>query len=435
MTIIRKLGKSEQLLANLNQQACTWNIVIVARIIGTVKYDLLVKAFHYLLQRHTILSSTIVQHESGLSFDLNKKIPTVPIHVISDLKDKLWEEAVNVELNTPISHDSCLLRTLLFHPLDESDVTYLIATIHHSVSDGQSSIQLISDLLNYYNQISLDKVIIPEVLAALPPAENLLPKFAKGFRGFINSNFLLSRIIIQKLFNRPINIRFEKYVPVLQRKSKVIHTKLNSITTTKFISLCKNENTTVHAAICAAMVRSAAYRLNRSKTVTTNISCKSSVNMRRRFEPKLGNSYMGSMASLVLNFLSVNTSNSFWTISRSIKQSITSSLSRGDDFLMLKLTKFFYNYLRFFPKEVTSTVHVSNLGNLTIPNSYGSLELDEISFCTPNRLYAGSFTVEVTTFQNQIFLNFVFVEPLISQSSVELLVKDTISQILDVCDI
>ena len=100
---------------------------------------------------------------------------------------------------------------------------------------------------------------------------------------------------------------------------------------------------------------------------------------------------------------------------------------------MLLSSGFLFHYLLRFPRQIASTVHISNVGRVSISQDYDPFTLEEISFATANRFYGGIYTVEVTTFQEKLFLNFVFVEPLISKSTMYELVDNTISQIVEVC--
>lgn len=434
MTLYRKLGKSEQILANLNQQACTWNIVIVCRIKGVIKKNILSRAFDLVLHRHPILNCRIIGKPGNLYFEKIKKPFKVPIRFIKGYRGNLWDGIVQTELNTKINTDECLLHSIIIHPDGEQDVTYLINTLHHAVSDGQSAMQLHGELLTYYHQIELDlPTCLEHSLPPLSPVESFLPDWAKGFHGLLICQLFILRLLLQKTWHRPKTFNFETYQPIQSRHCEIIHRQLDAESTQALIDLCRIENTTVHAAICTAMILTLASQLNQGNSNYTKISCKSSVNLRKRFVPPINNDQMGAMASLILNFLAVGNDVSFWDLARAFKHKITTSLNLHDDFRMLLASRYFFHFLRYFPKEVASSVHVSNVGKVCIPQNYGSFKLEEISFSTANRFYGCTYTVEVTTFNEKVFLNFVFVEPLISRKTMEVLTNNTISRIVDIC--
>lgn len=436
MTIIRDLGKNEQILTNLNQLACTWNIVIVSRIRGLLDEKTLGQAFELVRQRHPILNCRIVKSSKNFYFESSQEMPKVPLRIIKDFGGNIWEEIAQQELNTKIDPQECLLRAVIVYPLEEQDVTYLIMSLHHAVADGQSSMQLHSEILTYCQQIVQGLPIILDTndsLPILPPVESFLPKWTRGLTGLVISQLYLLYLVLQKNWHRPKTFEFEKYQPIELRRCKVIHRQLDPEITKALITLSRKENTTVHAALCAAMILTAARKMNEDNSKEICISCKSTVNLRKRLVTPICNNQMGPFASLLMSYLAVQASTSFWDLAREVKQQIEDSLRREEDFRMLLSSGFLFHYLLRFPRQVTSTVHISNVGRVTIPHVYGPFTLEEISFATANRFYGGIFTAEVTTFQEKMFLNFVFVEPLISQSAVEEFISDTISQIIEVC--
>jgi hypothetical protein len=436
MVITRELGQNEKILTKLNQLACTWNIAIVSRIKGLLDGETLIQAFDFVRQRHTILNSRIVKSSGKLYFEELREIPTLPLRIIRDFKGCIWEEIVQQELNLKITSQGCLLRAIIVYPLAEKDTTYLITLLHHAVSDGQSSMQLHAEILTYCQQIARgDSITIKTVdaLPILPPVEAFLPQWTKGLKGFFNGYLYLLRLVVEKIWHQPKTLSFEKYLPVGLRHCNLIHRQLDSGLTENLITLCKKEGTSVHAALSAAMILTAMRKINPLPDKEICISCKSSVNLRKRLFPPISNYKMGAFASLLMSYVKVQKKIEFWDLAREVKKQIDFSLKRKDDFRMLIASDFLFHYLLTFPREIASTVHISNVGSISIPRNYDPFILEEISFATANRFYGGSYTVEVTTFQEKLFLNFVFVEPLISKSTMCELVDDTISQIVGIC--
>ncbi len=86
------------------------------------------------------------------------------------------------------------------------------------------------------------------------------------------------------------------------------------------------------------------------------------------------------------------------------------------------------------PNDVSDTLSVYFIGKFNIPNVYVSFELEDISYLGSNSLYAGLFATNVSTFQGKMLLNFVFSQPSISQDTMEALVNNAMSCMIEACD-
>ena len=434
MTFIRKLGKNEQILASLNQLACTWNIVIVSRIKGNLTIDILSQAIKLVQQHHAILNYRIIGPLGNLYFDKIQCKPTVPIKVINNYIGSPWQGIVQEELNTKIDPSKYLLRFVVVYPSNEPNTTYLITTLHHAVSDGRSSIQLHAELLTYCQQIvSGTSISIENSLPILASVETFLPSWTKGIKGFCKSASFLFSLVLNNLRHRPDSLDFEKYLPIESRRCDVIHRKLDPKTTKTLISLCRKEKTTVHAAIFSAMILAFLKNIDFEERKRFSIHCQSAVDLRKRLKIPISNNQMGAFASLVRFCCFTGNNLSFWKLSRAINQKIETSLRWEEHFRMLLISDILFHYLRFYPRQVSTSIHVSNVGKVTIPQFYSPFHLEDISFVTSNRFYPGVFTAEITTFQEEMSLNFVFVPPLVNRNTMDELVEETITQILDIC--
>lgn len=68
MTDNRKLGKTEQVMEQVNRRAKTWNIVTISRIKGPVSAEILRPALDMIQHRHPRLNSRIVYYKNSLYF-------------------------------------------------------------------------------------------------------------------------------------------------------------------------------------------------------------------------------------------------------------------------------------------------------------------------------------------------------------------------------
>ncbi|MEO0970728.1 MAG: condensation protein, partial [Cyanobacteria bacterium J06639_18] len=79
------------------------------------------------------------------------------------------------------------------------------------------------------------------------------------------------------------------------------------------------------------------------------------------------------------------------------------------------------------------TVHVSNLGKINIPRSYGKLKIKELYFSTGQHIIGSCFWLGVVTFQEKLFCTFAHVSPLISDRTAESFANYFINVLYQAC--
>jgi len=427
----RKLGRVEQAMEILNRCAKTWNVVTISRIKGPLSEEILKQALDLIQHRHPRLNSRIVGSLNNLRFQ-TEGTAKIALRVVN-LDNCQWQEVVHEELNEEIDSSKNLLRAVLVHTLSEDHVSYLITTVHHGVSDALSCVRLHSEILEYCHKIvSGDLMNSVASLNALPPIEELLPIWTKGFSGRISGVLLFLRLGFQKIWNRPQTLGFEKYAPIAKRRCGIIHRQLDPELTQQLINRCRQENTTVQSALCAALLFTVAGKIAKGQRKDVRVSCLSYFDLRKRLEPAITDEHMGVLASSILGFHTIHINTSFWELARDVKQHLEAVTKHSDIFKMILMSKEFIKFFLAVPNEVSATVSVSNIGKVNIPKVYGSFELEEISYAGSNSLYAGIFATNASTFQGKMLLNFVFSQPSISQDTMETLVNNVVSCIIEV---
>ncbi|TVP60893.1 MAG: alcohol acetyltransferase [Nodularia sp. (in: Bacteria)] len=429
----RKLGQLEQVMEKLNNRAKTWNIVTISRIKGPLNAEIMRQALDIIQLRHPRLNSRIVYSQNSLRFQ-TEGTTKIPLRVVKKFDDEQWQEVVREEMNQEIDTSKCLLRAVLVHIQSDNHVNYLITTGHHAVGDGLSSIRLQSEILTYCQQIvsgNLSDSVVS--LFPLPPIEELLPSLTKGLKGKIVSILFLLRISVQKLLYRPETLGFEKYAPIVQRRCDIIHRQLDEEMTQQLVHRCRQEKTTVNSALCAAMMFAVASKIKKSKRQEIRMSCLTAIDLRKRLATKFNEHHMAVLVSSIIGFHTIQTNKNFWELAREVKQTLETSIKRGDIFKMILVSRHMINFCLAYPKQLAGTVLLSNIGKINIPKNYGPFELEEISFASSQSLYAGMLTSHTATFQGKMLLNFVFSEPSISRDTMEELVNNCMLYILHVC--
>jgi len=124
----------------------------------------------------------------------------------------------------------------------------------------------------------------------------------KGFRGKINGTLFLLWLRFKEIWHRPETLGFEKYVPTELRRCDMVQRKLDKELTQQLINICRHEKTTVHGALCAAILLTAARRIRSENRTELRVSCQSFADLRRHIKPVVSSDNLGMLASSLTSF-------------------------------------------------------------------------------------------------------------------------------------
>lgn len=427
----RKLCAAEQVTEIANRLTSSTNLVIIGRILGPLSAEIVAQALALVQTHHSRLNSRIVGDIDNLRFETGAK--QIPLRVVDKHHEEQWQETVLEELNTQIESSEVLLRAVLVQGQEQSANTtsHLIITIHHAICDGLSSIQLYSEILTYCSKIVSGEPIVPAPsLPSLPPIDELLPPSTKGFRGNINNLLFLLRLLFKSIWYRPKGLSFEKTVPLKLRRTGNVYRQLDAQITQQLILRCRQEKTTVHSALCAALIFAAASQIRGGQK--KSVSCWSPVDLRRHLKPAISNEHLGQLASAITSFHALCTNTSFWELAREVRQQVEVALKSNDSFCQaLMFRKMLDSALTRTDIAPDTAVNISNVGRVNISRVYGQLELSEMSFSVAQATFGGILCATVTTFEGKIFLHFPFSQPAISQETMEALVDSVLSYLVN----
>ena len=428
----RELAAHEQAMEILNNLAASFHIVTISRIKGIVGEELLRQALDIIQSRHPLLNSRIIAKKNSFYFESGAD--KIPLSVVKKQQIEDWEEVVIEELNQKINSDKNLLRVTLVNFEEEENIFYLITTIHHAIADASSCIQLHSEILTNCQEIIEGKTQTNiNQLPQLPVIDKLIPKSIRGFTGKINNIFYLLGLKLQLLKYKPLTVGFEKSVPLESRRCGMVHRKLDSELTASLLEVCRQQKTTVQAALGAAMLFAVAEKTN-NQTKNNYFSFRSSVNLRQRLQPQISSDNLGAIASAVLSFHNFQVNDNFWDLARDIKLKLEKGLANGEAFRQIFTFKSIMKSFLKNPYQSAVSAALTNIGRINIPHNYGQLELEEISFVPAQAAFGGVFAAAVSTFREQMLLNFMYSQPSLSNETIENLADVTISIISDVCN-
>lgn len=337
-------------------------------------------------QRHPLLQVTIILNEQGRPWFTSVGVGKIPMNILSREDDKHALRIVEQELvtkflmNIPQKAPFPLMRvTLLVGLTPTTDQNDIIFCTQHTIADGMSMIYLIRDLIHF--------IAYPDepitVLDALASNKDLFPprirkKMPKSIRKF-NLSFWILKIRHRLKFGNCLkasNIKNgkSKSEKISNQSFKLHSWVLNPVETKRFLSRCKHERVSVHAALCTAFL-----------PIFPSIN--SPVNMRARFARPVGESF-GFLASSVIVNMNYNTKLKFWNNARKFHHKLLLQLRESKVFSIYKIFSklvprakiqemgTLYADLIGFRLPFTIT-NIGSLDNLGIPLAMGNLTIEE----------------------------------------------------------
>lgn len=406
----RPLGTSEKIFW-LSEQSGRAHLAITAKIKGEFSVEQLKQALAQVQHRHLLLRVRIALDEAQHPWFV-EDTANIPLRVTPRKGEQHWQRELEQEYMQPfVSGQAPLVRVVLIH---STDVSELIITSHHCISDGISKLFLIRDIL----QALAAREPLSQSLPIIPAMEDLIP-------GKVDENLLSPNSIPQKTSWRQKSSLSTKLVdpPTLvstatgqqiwssQTLPHICFGSLSSEKTTLLISRCRQEQTTVHGAICAAFLLEIANQNLLEKQ--QDVQCFSAINIREYLRPVVEEQF-GCYATGKTTLQSLTPNTTLWEVARSLKDQLTQEVAPGkvfEDILRsqewISTNPDFIQIQQVISEALGHGVIVSNLGSTTFSPQFGHLQLQAIygpigSPPGENQGFVGSVTVG-----KQLFLTLV----------------------------
>ncbi|MEH2071553.1 MAG: condensation domain-containing protein [Nostoc sp.] len=414
VNVYRPLGAGEQIFW-LHDRAHPLHFALTAQIKGKFTVPQLQQALHLVQQRHPLLRVRIVLDESKHPWFVEHPAD-IPLRVVQRQSEQHWQREVEQEIATPfIWWQAPLVRVVLVHSSNGVELSELIVTCHHSIADGISVTYLIRDIL----QAIATPTTFRESLFVPPSLEDLI------------IGKVLERVSLLKPLPKFISDSFLLEQPAKQNNRSFVSSGLLSSETTRLlIARCQQEQTSVHAAICAAFLL--AVRQQNHSQQPQNINCSSPINLR----PYLISANQEDVsfcitAERTLHLLSSDAN--FWEVARSVKQQLKQSMTSNKLFeKIFQLQEWLStnpspdDALQVFKDQLDYDIAVSNLTRLTIAQQFGELELQAIYGPVVTTGVKNDRLVGVATLGNRLFFTLVCSEQVMLRSQTETLREEAI---------
>lgn len=414
-------------------------IVNVVYLEGILTPDIVQQSLKLVQQRHPMLQVYIVESEDGLYFQ-STGITEIPLQVIYKQDEneaiKIAEKEIHTKF-TPGKNPLCRLTLLYSH--QHQNTCEIIITFHHGIVDGISCMRFIDDLLFYYQKINEGENISQvESLEFIPPIETLVNY------NIPSQNQRENHQVANEQPTLPPQLVIEHQASASERLTRMLPRMLSQEKTKILIDKCKQEKTTVHGAMCAAMLFAAGKLLSIDTQV--NFSYGLPVNLRKYCEPEITDQNLGCFISALGFNQLVEPNKSFWDLARECKSQVHNSLISGVHITRLqqgKLRNLDMDSMKelviksILSKEDTmgrnNIFAISNIGKFQFRHQGHKLKVKELYFATPQHIGGDCFWLGVVTLNEQLFGNFIYVQPVISDRTAQLFADDMMTFIENVC--
>ncbi|MBD2248542.1 condensation domain-containing protein [Nostoc sp. FACHB-888] len=405
----RPLGAVEKIIW-LYDQVQPAHFALTAQIKGEFSPEQLKFALMQVQQRHPLLRVGIALDKTEQPWFV-EEVASIPLRVLRRQSEQHWQQEVETEISTPFNWNQApLVRAVLLHSLEMSE---LIIVYHHSIADGTSGAYLIRDILQ---AIATPNTIFQPLPMPLSLEELMLGK----------ADAALSPC--------PVGLQTSIFKPQASSlRPRLLAGSLTSETTAQLISRCRQEQTSVHAAICAAFLL-AIVRQSSSKQPQT-LRCMTPINLQRHFMSATDAQFsLGATAAKTGHTLTPDTS--VWAVAQSVKQQLNQAMETERVMAEIQQSQAWMStnpsstqVLQGFIEQQACDLAVTNLGRLAIAQQFGQLQLRRIY--GPSGMGPKEFSriLGVATVSDQLCFTLFCPESVMSSAAVDQLLQEAMQLI------
>lgn len=426
---VRRLGNGER-ACWLVDQVCSFKIVFAARIEGILEPAAVRAALDRVQESHPMLRARI--RVDGRQPEFVTDAPPIPLQVDGNAET---ESVVFAAIEQELSRELDWERGPLAHArLLSGPQGALILTLHHAISDGISGAQVMAELLAGAAAVQLGtphflprRPLRPSIEALLGAAHPQSEKAGARLRYF----FQQAMTALQK---RPQILPAQTDVPLQLRQSRFVLRSLSAAQLHALASRCREEQTTVHGSLCAALLCAVTATVwpSRSSQHPVCLTCCTPTNLREHLHPPLPRE-VGLMVAPAVTLHHVSPASAPWSLAREIGASVRRCRDLGDLYTGL-LSQSSLLPARISPRlaarmlynPLFGTVAVTNLGRLDLPLDPGPFRLRALHFVPSNQPFASFISLSVASIETGMSLVFNYNARIHPQQRVEQIADRTL---------
>ena len=363
------------------------NCVFTAKILGEFEAQHLRLALDQIQKKHPLLRMNIEMINKTPYFVLNEAIDQIPIREVDFQTDQDWLRESKTEWYKLFNQSNKpLVRLVWIKGHLESN---LMLVLPHCICDGTSIVNLMQEMLTLIDN----------------PNHELFPYHSfSQISELLPENYLPSHYIKRKTF-AALGRVFFLFKPTSGKRwsqsNYAINWKLSKTETHSFLTKCKAEKTSVHAAICAIFI--AVFKVLKNDQAHGKVICPVDI---RRFIPGIKADTMFAFAPIAELKVSEKEVN-IWQNARAIKADLDRKISEMNVPRLLQMSETFHPLADKMIGFLRSTngshdITLSNMGLLNVKQHYKTFSVETIYSPTVAFPWKNANTLVVSTFNNQL---------------------------------
>lgn len=403
------------------------NVISRVRVRGALPPDALRRGLDALQARHPLLRAAI-EHDAGLSPRWVPCDRPIPLREVSRERDDAWVREINErELAERVETDAGPpIRTVAILAADGAHD--LLVVVPHIIADGTTVLSLARQWL----ELAADPAALEGTERALPPAEDMRPARFTGEEGAARlaeqtetDNELMARY-------RPGRVEPSVAIPLEQRRTRLLHRELSGAELEAVARLSRENGTTVHGAVTAALVQAAA---RDAAGRPTHFAVGSPIDFRGELEPPVRPDEVGTYVATVPSVVDVSLP--FWEVARAITADLTERRNRGYHFNLMTMVvgaapqsmADARPFMEFMEAEGPINLCSSNIGQYAFPDRIGDWQISDAQFLTGISVN-GYFVATINSSHGRLFWNFTYIDEAVPVKRAERLADTCIETLL-----
>lgn len=368
------------------------NITFTVKLRGGLSEQALRHALAKVQAKHPLLTVGVQEDSKGRPwFVTPTPMPEIPLRIAERTSEEDWMRESEKECAVPFDlQRGPLLRMVWIRSAVVSD---LIMVCHHCICDGASIVTLFREILMLADQPNLE---IGQY-ESFNSIEDLVPQLILSDKknqrkGKITAAFL-------RLFLFFMGSKKE----IRWGKDYTVRWKLDKASTAALIRRCKEERTTVHAALCAAFLW--AFRDVKGEKARNQVFCP--VNLRRYITEIKDDMLFGFASSTTLS-LEKDPKLDFLSQVKKLNARLSEKLENLKVYEEIMINEYYHPVVKKLSQYLSTArgnndLTFSNMGRLDIPKRFGSFEVETIhnpilifKSANPNGIIASTFDEQMS---------------------------------------
>lgn len=432
---MRLLGGNERTLWRYSQ-VHSFNFTTIGRISGPLEPSSVQRALDAVQARHPLLRVHISPSERP-AYE-RAGVPAIPLRVVERQGPEHWQWEAQEELDTPLPwQQGPLVRAVLLRGDTQHEI---LLTLHHANGDGYSGVYLMRDMVAAAASVLEGRPLDLAPLPSRPSIETLLPADACGARGLLRVLKMVAGLVRSVVGLKVRRLPGGKEVVPTRRRSRLVHVEFPPDVTARVLERCRAEGTSVHGALCAALMKAASAHIQRHEgtTASVGVGCFTPVNVRELLEPQVTLDEVGLYVAGPSIFLRIGAHSPFWAVAREARQQVQDMKRSGDVCVAIQLRNLVAPrkevsaalVARVAGSPLLGTVGVTNLTRLNLSTRYGPLMLERLHFALATNGLGNLPVLAVATLEGRMQLNLTYTASLVAEALIHSLLEQTLSALL-----